>query len=94
MTEDEKAEYNKHDLLRAIRTHIPDFNMATHIMRLVEYALTHPAPQWQPIDTAPRYGTRILCYNAKTGALFVRGGAMVGTPTHWMPLPPLPEKED
>ncbi len=60
--------------------------------RTVQESLMRSVPQWLPIETAPN-GKRILCYNAKTRALFVRGGAMVGTPTHWMPILPPPTEE-
>lgn len=65
---------------------------------------------WQPINTAPRDGTRILATWAHTwrtgphievletgeeGYWFYTfdGDAPVEEPTHWMPLPPDPNKE-
>lgn len=59
---------------------------------------------WQPIETAPRDGTRILCYlpfgrgfttqthwhiDKRGGNWYDEGGELC--PTHWMPLPDKPE---
>lgn len=61
--------------------------------------------RWQPIETAPKDGSRMLLWTvwrdgfefADTGYWsdlhgggWVRNGA--GTPTHWMPLPPHPDR--
>lgn len=59
--------------------------------------------EWQPIETAPRDGTRILVfYPVLDGHIFTAGfefgtwqsGIWDGRreqPTHWMPLPEPPE---
>jgi hypothetical protein len=60
---------------------------------------------WQPIETAPKDGTRILvCQRMVRGEMvfrsvrithwwfsFGRWNMTRGTPTHWMPLPDPPE---
>ena len=52
---------------------------------------------WQPIETAPRDGTRVLVYerDAALGAISLnwvdQDGWWLGHPTHWMPLPTPPE---
>lgn len=57
---------------------------------------------WQPIETAPKDGKRILLSSA-SGCMSVGEWSMDGWacgfhllwfgPTHWMPLPPPPNKE-
>lgn len=66
--------------------------------------------EWQPIETAPKDGTKILSFEddefavvwwqldrwGKEGQWSVtasRGGWYL-SPTHWMPLPNPPEKEN
>jgi hypothetical protein len=58
------------------------------------------APRWRPISEVPRDGRWVLLYDAaETGFYGARQGAwdmpgaMMWTPTHWMPLPP-PPRED
>lgn len=50
---------------------------------------------WQPIETAPRDGARILVSDGKsvTEGYWRRGWWIPATilPTHWMPLPPPPQ---
>jgi hypothetical protein len=62
-------------------------------------------PKWQPIDSAPKDGTRILIYEAEQGEPgtvrvscwrndTIPAGWTGGEhpPTHWLPLPPPPEE--
>ena len=61
---------------------------------------------WQPIETAPKDGREILVYepmyctigqwvdSKHGGAWWIEGGQITGHPTHWMPLPPPPEKTE
>lgn len=64
-------------------------------------ALSQPAAEWQPIETAPD-GTMILCANMKATearnwafVAWLAGGRLLGPPmdmpTHWMPLPAAPK---
>jgi len=64
--------------------------------------------KWQPIETAPKDGTRYLifqpygggfdiyeaCYvgGYESGNVWFSKGRDVYNPTHWMPLPPPPEE--
>lgn len=65
------------------------------------------APQWQPIETAPRDGTRILGYDdsglSDAGGIAIIRWSVEGqlwwdetldlfTPTHWQPLPTPPQE--
>ena len=56
--------------------------------------------EWQPIETAPKDGRKILVFGGryKTVSLAEADGGWWRsfrlpdtTPTHWMPLPPPPE---
>ena len=60
---------------------------------------------WQPIETAPKDGTRVLTYCATTSFSNQRFDLMhfawhwrshcmglANQPTHWMPLPPAPRE--
>jgi hypothetical protein len=59
------------------------------------------AERWQPIETAPRDGTRVLLYFESRWTLggtfndlsndWLIDGDHEEPPTHWMPLPPAPE---
>jgi gamma-glutamylcyclotransferase (GGCT)/AIG2-like uncharacterized protein YtfP len=65
------------------------------------------AQTWQPIESAPKDGTRIIIFGSErhnkvlahgvvsqsyfSGGLWQAGGFTVFEPTHWVPLPPAPE---
>jgi hypothetical protein len=58
--------------------------------------------EWQPIEIAPIDGTAVLLFHPAwdmvqvgirydgTGVWQSQCGDLLPTPTHWMPLPPLP----
>lgn len=57
--------------------------------------------EWQPIESAPKDGTKIIttCVDRYPRDLFCdkyfqneKRWSCGGKPTHWMPLPPAPEK--
>lgn len=63
--------------------------------------------EWQPIETAPKDGTWVLCWNKWDGIIVLRhtSRSRAGryswrgdtgfwyVPTHWMPLPEPPEEK-
>lgn len=55
------------------------------------------APQWQPIESAPKDGTRLMLWDSRNGGYAVTGAWVAGsaddheTITHWQPLPDGPE---
>ncbi len=57
------------------------------------------APQWQPIESAPKDGTRLMLWDSRAGGYAVTGAWVAGsaddheTITHWQPLPGPPEVE-
>ncbi|WP_019658936.1 DUF551 domain-containing protein [Stenotrophomonas hibiscicola] len=57
------------------------------------------APQWQPIESAPKDGTRLMLWDSRAGGYAVTGAWVAGsaddheTITHWQPLPAAPEVE-
>lgn len=66
--------------------------------------MSKPKSQWQPIETAPRDGTRVIVaggtlHSWPTTAEYDEGWRIlmasdyVEHPSHWMPIPPLPEGE-
>lgn len=68
-----------------------------------ERGLEAAAPEWQPIETAPKDGTRVLVVEEgeyhvawfvdAPGAGWVHAADdynIVMEPTHWQPLPPYP----
>lgn len=58
------------------------------------------AAAWQPIETAPSDGSRILVFGGlhtrvkvayANGSWWRQRASSTSTPTHWRPLPPSPE---
>lgn len=55
--------------------------------------------QWQPIESAPKDGTRLMLWDSRAGGYAVTGAWVAGsaddheTITHWQPLPAPPEGE-
>lgn len=63
-------------------------------------AVHQALPQWQPIETAPKDGSKFLVWAGVVGTAYYKKGyseayglfsnnlsAWIGKPTHWMPLP-------
>jgi hypothetical protein len=48
--------------------------------------------EWQPIETAPRDGTRVLLWDGGPEAYigYWSGDSWISYPSHWMPLPDPP----
>lgn len=96
-----------------VRRVVEDRDVQKHRAREAEAArlALQRQMEWQPIETAPKDGTRLLLARKQrmSGELIVvsgywnSGGAFhmphwstssnLFDPTHWMPLPPLPETE-
>jgi hypothetical protein len=96
------------DRLMAPGAEPPVFCDGCHASALDAAAWNRRASGWQPISTAPRDGTRVLCYapSAEDRAAVMRndywwmqerGWASMrpGQPyTHWQPLPAAPAPQD
>lgn len=65
--------------------------------------------EWQPIETAPKDGTPILCFTPdeqfspitgidvlwfENGDWLYNANIVLDPPTHWMPLPPPPTQAE
>ena len=90
-----------------------DKDHVTAISRAVASALSAQVQDvagWQPIETAPKDGTRLLLmwepfsgmsehvelgkWNVRNGWVNTYGHAFSGSPTHFMPLPAAPAKQE
>lgn len=74
-----------------------DTALATLQKRIAEL---EAAAQWRPMDTAPRDGSRVLVGNGRNSPVFARfidrqwrSDERLGIvrPSHWLPIPALPE---
>lgn len=67
--------------------------------REIDQLRASTTPQWQPISTAPRDGSRIMLWDSRDGGFPTFGSWRAGseeehgTITHWLPLPAPPEGE-
>lgn len=66
-----------------------------------DFEMTKPVeiPSWFPITTAPKDGTDIIVFSGAVRIAYWVHGQWTDyahstlCPTHWMPLPPPPQKE-
>lgn len=117
----ENVQYGPTDAIRTIRAEV--LRLADENTRLIaanrdavdhfeqmkaELATLKARAQWQPIETAPKDGNRVLLWNRDWAAPFAgqfygeaaggwrldyRIAPFTHQPTHWMPLPPAPAEQ-
>jgi len=75
----------------------PSMRSLRKAREIVERFERNRAPQWQPIESAPKDGARLMLWDSRAGGYAVTGAWVAGsaddheTITHWQPLPAPPE---
>jgi hypothetical protein len=97
-----------HDLGQLAREKMLEIDLLRHQVEELKAAQWREAPEWMPIESAPKDGSQVLLF-CNESDIPITGGYWYGKkqswicggymrsqfpPTHWQPLPPLPIAAD